>query len=170
MLVTQHGERQVLPALHASLRTVATFVISGLTHEYLTWGTFGQFTGCYMAFFGLHCAGVLMEQLESGARVPAAGATGPRCNHCDGRQCANAKKSKYGRLRVRQEYGMGRLLLMCCWTWAVCFLSTPLFFEPLRAAGVYNRCAFQPFGVAVTSMVVRWLAQQTGSQLAFATL
>lgn len=60
-LLPPRSSKVISPALRSSLHTVAAFVQSGLMHEYLTWAAFGTVTGYYMAFFGLHCAAVLLE-------------------------------------------------------------------------------------------------------------
>lgn len=123
------------PGLRASLHLAAAFCMSGLTHEYLIWGAFGRVTGYYMAFFGVHCLGVLLEGWAAGV--------------------VNVRSTAVKR----------------CWTWAVCVLSAPLFFAPLRAAGVYSRCPFNPFGVANAPAAVGWLERlprQVEGQLGFA--
>ena len=63
---------------------------------------------------------------------------------------------------------MPSLWLRRVWTYAVFVLSTPLFIEPLRAAGFYGHAAFLPLGVHVTPSVVKWVALQLHGQAGFA--
>ncbi|KIY94649.1 hypothetical protein MNEG_13312 [Monoraphidium neglectum] len=56
--------------------TAVAFTMSGLMHEYLSWAAWGEVSGRYMAFFGLHGLAVVAEGLGTrlapklAARVP----------------------------------------------------------------------------------------------------
>jgi hypothetical protein len=111
------------------MRGASAFFISAITHEYVAWAAYGASTGYYMAFFGLQCFAVMVE----GAFVSAVAPHLPAFLH------------RYSKL-------LGRI-----WTWTVCGLMAPLFFEPFRVTGFYSRCAIHPFGASLTAKVASWM-------------
>lgn len=48
-------------AVHGGLVAAAAFGLSALSHEYVTWASYGTLPGCYLAFFGLQWLAVLLE-------------------------------------------------------------------------------------------------------------
>lgn len=151
--------------VRAGLRVFAAFVMSGFAHEYLVYAAFGSVSGTYMVFFGLHCLGVLME--GSAPRIPEHGLLSKR--HAFPPSMTRQPASTEGALQRTHRHSKreGPLhnyvggsqrsntgWLQRCWAWAVCFLTLPLFFEPLRIAGMYSRCAFQPFGIPLVPRLI----------------
>ncbi|KAI9095831.1 hypothetical protein DFS34DRAFT_164264 [Phlyctochytrium arcticum] len=64
------------PASHHILATLATFLYSGLGHEYICWSFFGSLTGEQLLFFVLQPVGLLLETLfvkEYRRRMPPRG-------------------------------------------------------------------------------------------------
>ena len=147
----------------AAVRVAAAFVMSGLVHEYLVYAAFGRVSGCYMAFFGLHGLGVLLERCAL-STFSHSWARNHRLAPSDAQQ-TSVKEFAAARIREasshREERGDGARLrcsrsacLQRCWAWAVCILTLPLFFEPLRSACLYNSCAFQPFGAPLAARLM----------------
>jgi hypothetical protein len=115
--------------LRGIMRGASAFLISAITHEYVTWAAYGAVTGYYMAFFGLQFVSVMVEGAFMSVVAPR----------------LPASLRRYSKL-------FGRI-----WTWAVCGLMAPLFFEPFRVTGFYSRCALHPFGISLTAKVASWM-------------
>lgn len=164
-------------AVRISLRTAAAFFMTGLTHEYINWAAFGNFSGCYFAFFGLHCLAVLLEGWGMLVIVPAlhkimrarrtAVESGSR-----GAESFSELVAKSGSMSVERISRSGNdvlvRLLKPAWVWSVLVLASPLFFEPMRAGGFYSRAAYHPFGKPVVPRLLSWLGAQEYAQLGFA--
>lgn len=162
--------KAVAPLVRSSLHVGSAFVMCGLIHEYLTWAAFRHVTECYMSFFGLHCMGVLLEALVQQCtkrpamhHVPAKagelisskphgradGAAEPAGPQGPAAACIRVEGSSASDLQTGpgHAYGVSSSgLLLHCWAWVYCVLTSPLFLEYYRAGGVYGQRAFQPFG------------------------
>jgi hypothetical protein len=173
--------KAVSPGLRWSLQTVAAFFMSGIMHEHLTWAAFGTVTGFYMAFFGLHCAALLLEtwgplilkaalqgtqQLKQRSSTPGAADHG---TNSTAPACSTSTAQAGGGAAAKKPALIMRTWAMRLWTVTVMLLLSPLFVEPYRAVGYFAERAWHPFlGVSVTEHVVGWAQQPLHAQLCFA--
>lgn len=172
--------KAVSPGMRWSMHTVAAFFMSGIMHEYLTWAAFGTVTGWYMAFFGLHCAALLLETwgpvllrvashtfLQHKERVPK---DKQDAGDCKASPAVSAKAPARASSSVRKPPALMPVWAKRAWTLTVMLLLSPLFVEPYRAGGYFADRAFYPFGVPVTARVVAWAQQQLYPQFEFADI
>jgi hypothetical protein len=157
-------------ALRAGLHAAAAFCMSALTHEYMNWAVYGYFSGCYFVFFALHCLAAVVEGLwpsMSGlflrklglATRPATGADTGSANG-PGKQHTAAGPGSVRNVLV--------WVLKRCWVWAVLVVSSPWFFEPMRAGGFYSCSAYYPFWKPLTPRLLPWLTAQEYQPLGYA--
>jgi hypothetical protein len=172
--------KAVSPGMRWSMHTVAAFLMSGIMHEYLTWAAFGTVTGWYMAFFGLHCAALLLEtwgpmllKLASNTFLQYKGHVTKDMQDAGDCKASPAVKAK-APARAGSSAGKAPPLMPVwakrAWTLAVMLLLSPLFVEPYRAGGYFAKHAYYPFGVPLTAHVVGWAQQQLYPQFEFADI
>lgn len=137
-------------------------------------------TGFYMAFFGLHCAALLLEtwgplilkavlqgakqlkQQPSGLGASEQGAKSAAPAHRTGRAQSGGGAAAKKPAQIMPTWPLR------VWTMSVMLLLSPLFVEPYRAAGYFAERAWHPFlGVSVTEHVVDWAQQCLHAQLCF---
>lgn len=181
--------KAVSPGMRSSMHTVAAFSMSAIMHEYLTWAAFGTVTGCYLAFFGLHCVAVLLEgwaPFMCKAAVtavrrqhqPSATSTYSRTSQdavdtsltpaeAPASSTGNPKLAA-GTTTASKSASMASRWTKRVWAVAVMVLLSPLFVEPYRAAGYFDERAWHPFGAPVTPLVLNWAQQHLHAQLGFA--
>lgn len=153
------------PGVRFNLHTIAAFAMSAIMHEYLTWAAFGTVTGCYMAFFWLHCAAVLLETWDplifgSSLRIlhqPRHRSTDPSSH-----SAATPAAAMKPHVAVMPAWAMR------VWMVVVMALLGRLFILPYRAADYFAELAFHLFGVPVTERGVHWAMQHVHAQLGFA--
>jgi hypothetical protein len=172
--------KAVSPGVRWSMHTVAAFFMSGIMHEYLTWAAFGTVTGWYMAFFGLHCAAVLLEtwgplllKLASQAFLQQkqhASEHKQGAGDCKASPAIKGQASARASSSARKPSPLMPAWAKRAWTLTDMLLLSPLFVEPYRAGGYFAERAFYPFGVPVTARVVGWAQQQLYSQFGFADM
>jgi hypothetical protein len=164
------------------MRTAAAFFMTGLTHEYMNWAAFGNFSGWYSAFFGLHCLAMLVEGWCTFVIAPALrkilnarhAAIEPSAGSSRGTENASRLAAQDGNASVARIRGENFpsdavvRVLKHCWVWVVLVLGSPLFFEPMRAGGFYSHAAYHPFGKPVMPRLLSWLGAQEYAQLGFA--
>jgi len=129
-----------------------------------------------MAFFGLHCAAVLLEGwapvilkafVQHRQHPPSTIYNRTSQDATD----TSAGSPRHGRSDPAAKSSSN--LLVPTWAkrmWAVTvmLLLSPLFVEPYRAAGYFHERAWHPFGVSVTPQVISWVEQHVHAQLGFA--
>lgn len=175
--------KAVSPGLCWTLHTVSAFFMSGIMHEYLTWAAFGTVTGFYMAFFGLHCAAILLEtwgpfilkHAMQGMQHIKRGVSDASADITDQAPTApsparrRSSKASSGGGAAKKPVRIMPAWVLRCWTVVVMLLLSPLFVEPYRAAGYFAERAWHPFlGISVTERVVGWAQQHVHAQFGFA--
>jgi hypothetical protein len=140
--------------------------MSAVMHEYLTWAAFGTVTGCYVAFFGLHCAAVLLETWGPVILRSSLGVSQPPKHRSSDSASQDAAATPAAAKKPRAA--IMPAWVMRVWTVVIVALLGNLFILPYRAAGYFAERAFHPFGVPVTEHEVHWAAQHVHAQLGFA--
>lgn len=156
-------------ALRAGLHAAAAFFMSALTHEYMNWAVYGYFSGYYFVFFALHCLAAVGEVLLPAIAGPFLQKT--RLAARPVRASGTDTGSAVGAGMHQTAAGPGRVwcvlvwVLKRCWVWAVLVITSPCFFEPMKAGGFYCRSAYYPFGKPLTPRLLAWLTAQEYGQL-----
>jgi hypothetical protein len=156
-------------ALRAGLHAAAAFLMSTLTHEYMNWAVYGYFSGCYFVFFALHCVTAVGEGVLPAIAGPTLQKLGlttrsQRTGHSSSAVRAGMHRTTAGPFGARAWSVVGWALKRC-WVWAVLVVSSPWFFEPMRAGGFYSSSAYYPFGKPLTPRLLGWLTAQEYGQL-----
>jgi hypothetical protein len=168
-------------ALRASMRCVASFAMSGILHEYLTWAVFSSITGWHMAFFMLNCVAALLENWapmivaaccnKAWVDARTSSSNGDRCAvtaHVTAKVPGKGTKSGSGNSSQRSSssaegfngYRVHAMLpgwLKHTITLSFFILLGPLFVEPYRAGGFFAERAFHPFGELLTPQMLGWV-------------
>jgi len=173
--------KQVPHAVRTSLRFVSAFLLSGIIHEYMTWAAYGTLTGTAMAFFGLHCAAILVENLvpammkavlhggrkqrRPSTSTPATDSHPAADAQRDCTACHRKTTLQPLLAKAASTWPSVRPIVGNLWALAFIALSSPLFVEPYRAAGIFGHAAFHPLGVPMCPRVVDWATHHLQSFL-----